>query len=186
MIESVMYIGIGFLAAGLLVIGVIPLVHGRAVRLTVRRLDALNPVSMAEIGAQKDQLRAEFAISTRRLEMRFEQLKTRSANHLAEIDKKNAAINRLKFELGEKAAVLALKNGPMGPAGPTGATGPQGPVGAQGPVAGSAELCGAMHLPRHELPGPFIFGRRVHGAGITHRTDTEGPAALHAVCVRFV
>jgi chromosome segregation ATPase len=110
MIESVMYIGIGFLAAGLLVIGVIPLVHGRAVRLTVRRLDALNPVSMAEIGAQKDQLRAEFAISTRRLEMRFEQLKTRSANHLAEIDKKNAAINRLKFELGEKAAaILALE-----------------------------------------------------------------------------
>ena len=41
MIEPIMYIGIGFLVAGLLVIGVIPLVHARAVRLTLRRLEAL-------------------------------------------------------------------------------------------------------------------------------------------------
>ena len=41
MIESVMYIGIGFLIAGLLVIGVLPLVHGRAVRLTGRIGDAV-------------------------------------------------------------------------------------------------------------------------------------------------
>ena len=32
MIEPIMYIGIGFLFAGLLVIGVIPLVHARAER----------------------------------------------------------------------------------------------------------------------------------------------------------
>lgn len=106
MIEPVMYIGIGFLIAGLLVIGVIPLVHGRAVRLTAKRLEALNPVSMAEIQAQKDQLRAEFAMSTRRLEMSVEQLKARSASQLAELSKKNDAISRLKFELGEKAAAL--------------------------------------------------------------------------------
>jgi chromosome segregation ATPase len=106
MIESVMYIGIGFLIAGLLVIGVIPLVHGRAVRLTMRRLDALNPMSMTEMQAQKDQLRAEFAMSTRRLEMKVEQLKARSASQLAELDKKNDAISRVKFELGEKAAAL--------------------------------------------------------------------------------
>ena len=43
MIEPIMYIGIGFLVAGLLVIGVIPLVHARAVRLTMRRLEADDP-----------------------------------------------------------------------------------------------------------------------------------------------
>ena len=32
MIEPIMYIGIGFLVAGLLVIGAIPMVHARAVR----------------------------------------------------------------------------------------------------------------------------------------------------------
>ena len=63
MIEPMMYIGIGFLVAGLLVIGVIPLVHARAVRLTLRRLEASTPVSMAEIAAEKDQLRAEFAMT---------------------------------------------------------------------------------------------------------------------------
>ena len=46
MIEPVMYIGIGFLIAGLLVIGVIPLVHARAVRLTQRRIEAISPMSM--------------------------------------------------------------------------------------------------------------------------------------------
>ncbi len=40
MIEPIMFVGIGFLVASLLVIGVIPLVHARAVRLTMRRLEA--------------------------------------------------------------------------------------------------------------------------------------------------
>ena len=46
MIEPIMYIGIGFLVASLLVIGVIPLVHARAVRLTAKRLEALTPRSV--------------------------------------------------------------------------------------------------------------------------------------------
>ncbi len=110
MLEPIMYIGIGFLVAGLLVIGVIPLVHARAVRLTMRRLEALTPLSMAEIQADKDQLRAEFAMSTRRLEMSVEQMKAKTTNQLAEIGKKSEAVGRLKFELGEKnAALLALE-----------------------------------------------------------------------------
>src|SRR6201989_936829 len=110
MIEPVMYIGIGFLIAGLLVIGVIPLVHARAVRLTMRRLEALTPLSMAEIQADKDQLRAEFAMSTRRLEMSVEQMKAKTTSQLAEIGKKSEAIGRLKLELGEKtAAMFALE-----------------------------------------------------------------------------
>src|SRR6266511_5841718 len=82
MIESMMYIGIGFLVAGLLVIGVIPLVHARAVRLTMRRLEADNPLSMAEIAAEKDQLRAEFAMTMSRLEMTVEQMKAKTTNQL--------------------------------------------------------------------------------------------------------
>src|SRR6185312_8473954 len=85
---------------------VIPLVHGRAVRMTMRRLEAATPLSMAEIQADKDQLRAEFAMSTRRLEMSVEQLKTKSTSQLAELGKKGDAINRLKIELGEKTATI--------------------------------------------------------------------------------
>lgn len=106
MIEEIMFVGIGFLLAGLLVIGVIPMVHARAVRLTQRRLEAMTPMSMAEIHADKDQLRAEFAMSTRRLEMSVDQMKAKTTNQLAEIGKKSEAVGRLKLELGEKAAAL--------------------------------------------------------------------------------
>src|SRR5450631_4508601 len=106
MIEPIMFVGIGFLVAGLLVLGVIPLVHARAVRLTMKRLEAVTPMSMAEIQADKDQLRAEFAMSTRRLEMSVEQMKTKTTSQLAELGKKSDAINRLKVELGEKTATI--------------------------------------------------------------------------------
>src|SRR5437763_16686862 len=106
MIEPIMFIGIGFLVAGLLVIGAIPMVHARAVRRTRRRPEALTPISMAEIHADKDQLRAEFAMSTRRLEMSVEQMKAKTSSQLAELGKKSDAIGRLKLELGEKATAL--------------------------------------------------------------------------------
>lgn len=78
---------------------VVPLVHGRAVRLTTRRLEGAMPSSMAEILADKDLLRAEFAMSTRLLEINVEQIKTKSASQLAELGKKGDTINRLKIEL---------------------------------------------------------------------------------------
>jgi chromosome segregation ATPase len=106
MVEPIMFFGLGFLAAALLGLIITPFVHSRAVRLTVRRLEAATPLSMAEIQADKDQLRAEFAMSTRRLEMSVEQLKTKSTTQLAELGKKNDTINRLKIEIGEKAATI--------------------------------------------------------------------------------
>jgi len=106
MVEPIMFFGIGFLVAALVGLVVIPLVHNRAVRLTIRRLEAATPLSMAEIQADKDQLRAEFAMSTRRLEMSVDQLKTKSTSQLAELGKKSDAINRLKIELGEKTATI--------------------------------------------------------------------------------
>jgi chromosome segregation ATPase len=111
MVEPIMFFGIGFLVASLIGLIIIPLVHGRAVRLTMRRLEAATPLSMAEIQADKDQLRAEFAMSTRRLEMSVEQLKAKTTSQFAELGKKSDAINRLKVELGEKnAAIFALES----------------------------------------------------------------------------
>jgi chromosome segregation ATPase len=106
MIEPIMYFGLGFLVASLLGLIVVPLVHARAVRLTARRLEAATPVSMTEIQADKDQLRAEFAMSTRRLEISVEQLKAKTTSQLAELGKKTDTINRLKIELGEKSATI--------------------------------------------------------------------------------
>jgi chromosome segregation ATPase len=110
MIEPIMYGAIGFLISMLFGLMIVPLVHNRAVRLTTRRLEAATPLSMAEIQADKDQLRAEFAMSARRLEMSVEQLKNRTTSQLAELGKKTDAINRMKIELGEKnATIFALE-----------------------------------------------------------------------------
>ena len=105
MVESIMFFGGGFLVAGLLALVLISFVHHRAVRLTQRRLEDAIPVSMAEIQADKDNLRAEFAMSARRLEMSVEQLKAKATNQLGDIARKTEAINRLKAELSEKTAV---------------------------------------------------------------------------------
>ena len=106
MIEPIMFFAIGFLVASLFGLVLIPLVHNRAVRLTMRRLEAATPLSMAEIQADKDQLRAEFAMSTRRLELSVEQMKSRTTSQLAELGKKSDVINRLKVDLGEKTAAI--------------------------------------------------------------------------------
>jgi len=106
MVEPIMYLAIGFLVSMLFGLMIVPLVHNRAVRLTTRRLEAATPLSMAEIQADKDQLRAEFAMSARRLEMSVDQLKHKTTSQFAELGKKSDAINRMKLELGEKNATI--------------------------------------------------------------------------------
>ena len=67
-------------------------------------------MSVSEIRADKDHLRAEFAISTRRLEMTIEGLKAKTSAQLAELGKKTDEINQLKKELAEtKVTNLALE-----------------------------------------------------------------------------
>jgi len=105
MVESIMYFGAGFLVAGVLALVLISFVHHRAVRLTLRRLEDAIPVSLAEIQADKDKLRAEFAMSARRREMTVEQLKSKATTQLGELARKSEAIARLKAELAEKTTV---------------------------------------------------------------------------------
>jgi chromosome segregation ATPase len=109
MIEAIMFFALGFLAASLIALVLLSAVWHRAVRLTTRRIEGAIPVSMAEIQADKDQLRAEFAMSTRRLETSVEQLKLKTTEQLAEIGRKSETIRLLKAEVEEKSAsVTAL------------------------------------------------------------------------------
>lgn len=110
MVEAFMFAGLGFLAASLLALVTVPFVHDRAERLTMRRIDGSVPLSVGEMQAEKDHLRADFAMSTRRLELTIEQLRAKTASQASELGKKKAAINRLKVELDSRAAtILALK-----------------------------------------------------------------------------
>lgn len=117
MIEALMYMGIGLLTGCLIGLGVMPLVHDRAVRLTIRRMERALPNSIKEIEADKDLLRADFAMSTRRLELSNEQLRNKTASQLAELGRKSDILNRLKAQrdvlkveaLGLKAQIAGLK-----------------------------------------------------------------------------
>ena len=110
MIEAIIYCGAGFLFAALIGVAVAPLIHNRAVRLTLRRLQNSIPQSMAEIQADKDLLRAEFALSTHRLETGVGKLKEQNTIQLAELGRKSDVINRLKIEReAQKVEAVALQ-----------------------------------------------------------------------------
>lgn len=97
MIDLIMYQGIGFLAAGLFLLMLVPFVHDRAVRLTTRRLEDAQP-SLAEVVADKDLQRAAFALSVRRLEIKLEEVRNKHACGLAELGRKADALNQLRLE----------------------------------------------------------------------------------------
>ena len=92
MIELLMFCGIGLLGGVLLMLLFVPLVHGRAVRLTERRLAETTPLTITEMQADKDALRAQFAMSVRRLELSMEELRAKSADRRGEIGKNAAEI----------------------------------------------------------------------------------------------
>lgn len=97
-IENIMYFVLGLLVSGLVALIVMPAVWRRAVRLTKKRIEAATPMTMAEFRADKDQLRAEFALSTRRLEMNVEALRRRLADQLRDINRKKSELGGIKGE----------------------------------------------------------------------------------------
>lgn len=106
LIENIMYFALGLLVAGLLALVVMPAVWKRAVRLTKRRIEAATPITMAEFRADKDQLRAEFALSTRRLEMNVETLRKRLAEQLGDVNQKRSDLGALKAERDKHVQIV--------------------------------------------------------------------------------
>jgi DNA repair exonuclease SbcCD ATPase subunit len=107
MVEGLLYAGLGALAALLAALLFMPLVHNRAVRLTRKRLAAETPVSLAEIKADRDQLRAEHAIALRKLEQAMEDERNRTAARLADEGRRVGEIARQRDLLADLEAQLA-------------------------------------------------------------------------------
>lgn len=103
--EFFMYGAIGFLAAWLMALMCFPAVHHRAQRLLRKRYDEL-PLSIQEMRAEKDQIRAGFATATRDLEVSIGKLKEKTAAHATELARKLQLIERLKQELDQANAAL--------------------------------------------------------------------------------
>jgi len=105
-IENIMYFVLGLLVAGLIALIVLPAVWRRAVRLTKKRIEAATPMTMAEFRADKDQLRAEFALATRRLEMNVEALRRRLADQLRDINRKKSEVSGIKTERDQHLQIV--------------------------------------------------------------------------------
>lgn len=102
MLQAILYFVLGFLSSALIALMVSPAIWNRAVVLTKRRIEASVPLTLNEIQADKDQLRAEFAMSTRRLEMSVEELREKAARQVIEISRKRDELAKLAEEGRER------------------------------------------------------------------------------------
>ncbi|AWN41694.1 hypothetical protein [Methylobacterium durans] len=111
MIETLMIFALGVLAASLCILLVLPAVNARAARLARRRLEAMFPLSAGEISAEKDFLRAQFAVQQRRLERKAETALARRQADMAEIGTRNMEVAALSREVETRDRTLVERAG---------------------------------------------------------------------------
>jgi hypothetical protein len=106
MIDIGIYVALGFLAASLLALLLVPPLWHRAVRLTTKKLEATMPMSIADIQADKDQLRAEYAIRLRRVEMALDKAKDKAIREQVEANKRRVKIAEINADLAAAKATM--------------------------------------------------------------------------------
>ncbi len=92
---------LGVFSAGLVSLLLLPAISRRAMRLSRRRLELLLPLSMDEVVAERDLLRAEFAAERRRLEQKMETEATAQALQMAELGRRATEIVTLNGYLSQ-------------------------------------------------------------------------------------
>lgn len=107
MVQSILFFTLGFLCAGFLALMIAPAIWRRAVMLTRKRIEASVPLSLNDIQADKDRMRAEFAMSTRRLEMSIKGFKDKAAAQVIEINRNREELKRLAGERDDKNSSLS-------------------------------------------------------------------------------
>lgn len=85
MVLSALVFILGFACAAFAAVLLVPLVWRRAARLTRKRLEATLPISINDVRAERDELRAEFSIAERTLERGIDQAR----QHAAEVRVEN-------------------------------------------------------------------------------------------------
>ncbi len=101
-IEALMFSALGFLVAALIALLIIPAVNARAERLARRRVEALFPLSITELTAEKDHLRAEFAVLQRRLERKAEEALANKHQDMEELGRRAVRIEALEGEIAAR------------------------------------------------------------------------------------
>lgn len=106
MINALMFGALGFLLGCLIALMLAPPLWNRAVRLTTRKLEATMPMSLGDIQADKDQLRAEFAIDLRKVEVALDKAKEKATRELIEANKRRVEIAVVNTDLAAAKAQL--------------------------------------------------------------------------------
>ena len=106
MIDALLFGALGFLLGCLLALALASPLWNRAVKLTTRRLEATMPMTLNDIQADKDQLRAEFAIELRKVEVALDKAREKAARELIEANKRRAELTGLNADLASSRAKL--------------------------------------------------------------------------------
>lgn len=105
-IQSAMLVALGFFTAGLIGFLLAPLYGRRSARIATDALRATMPLSSAEISADKDRLRATYALTIHKLEQKLEKAAYSAARQRVELNRRDAAISELEGEAERLRALL--------------------------------------------------------------------------------
>ncbi|KQZ87254.1 hypothetical protein ASD64_06175 [Mesorhizobium sp. Root157] len=111
MVQSILFFVLGFLCAAFLALLVAPAIWRRAVTLTRRRIEGSMPLTQSEIRADKDQLRAEFAMAARRLEMTVAALQDKTAGQAVEMGRLGEKLKAAQSDGSRQNEVAAALEG---------------------------------------------------------------------------
>ncbi|MEM7635916.1 MAG: hypothetical protein AAF299_15225 [Pseudomonadota bacterium] len=109
-IETIMLVALGFVGALLVGLLVVRGLWTYAVSLGKRRVERRAPSAIAELRADRDRLKAEYAMQGRRLQLRLDDLKTRMAEQMAEASRNRNRIEHLADEIKRRDEELTKRD----------------------------------------------------------------------------
>jgi chromosome segregation ATPase len=104
--ETIMLFVLGFAFAALVALFLGRLAWKIALRLGARRMQRQVPTTVAELQAERDRLRAEYAMMSRKLELRLDDVKMRMAEQMAEVSRNRNRIETLMAEVKKRETMI--------------------------------------------------------------------------------
>jgi chromosome segregation ATPase len=106
-IDAILTTALGFLVASLIGLMVLPAITRRADRLARRRAEAAFPLSLEQVAAERDHLRAELALRERAFERRAEEAEAMRATALSQAGERDVANAALERDLAARREDIA-------------------------------------------------------------------------------
>ncbi|TCT13393.1 hypothetical protein EDC22_101258 [Tepidamorphus gemmatus] len=106
MIENLVVFTLGALVALLVVLLIAPTLFRRTARLAERRVRATAPLTMAEIRAEQDLIRADHAVALRKVEIQLDRLKRAAVAGQIELGRREAEVRELQTELQDRRQLV--------------------------------------------------------------------------------